>query len=92
MNKHLLSFMCVGFALLAFTGCNGEKQEEETFRTVEYFNENKEIRKNRLDECEQMKTMNEAIEKDCDNAKISLSNEEHKKSRSKHIDYSKLPT
>lgn len=92
MNRNLLAFIGVGVTLLAFNGCNGEKENKNTFRTVEYFNDNKEIRNNRLDECKKMKTMDEIIEKDCNNAKISLSNEEHKKSRSKHIDYSKLPT
>ena len=92
MNKNLLAFIGAGVTLLAFNGCNSENKKEDTFRTVEYFNSNKKIRNNRLDECKQMKTMNETIEKDCNNANISLSNEEHKKSRSKHIDYSKLPT
>ncbi len=92
MKRKILFIVAMGLTAMAFTGCTNEETQKDTFRTIEFFNKNKDIRKVRIRECKDMKTMNEIIEKDCNNASISFSDEEHTKSRSKHIDYSKIPT
>jgi len=65
-----------------FTGC-GEETKKETFKTVSYYEKNKDIRKNRLIECKQLDTMTTTIEKDCNNAKKA----EHNSKKSISIDW-----
>jgi hypothetical protein len=82
------------------TGCDTKEKEllvdtysaENNFRSITYFDKNKLLRNDRIAECNNLKNMTIIIEKDCINAKKSFAHEKHKKSRIKHIDYSKLPT
>lgn len=58
-------FLLVG---VNFSGC------EKDPRTMEYFTNNIEIAKKRVDECQKMERMSENTIKDCNNAKIAVKN------------------
>lgn len=70
------------------TGCGEEtKKTEETFRTVSFFDNHKEIRDLRISECKKLNTMTNIIEKDCSNAKSS----QIKDTKGKSVDWTKAP-
>ena len=78
--------------VFGLSGCEEKKTEEkETFRTVSFFDKNKDVREEQILNCKEMHSMTNIIEKDCNNAQISLSNEEHEKSRSVSVDWLSAP-
>jgi len=50
--------------------CNEEKKEE-TYRTIQYFDQHTDIRDKRVLECKSLKDMTELGAKDCANANFS---------------------
>ena len=88
--KNKITFTIISITLFSFalTGCGEEnKKTEDTFRTVTYFDNNKEVRNLRINECNKLNTMTKIIEKDCSNAKSSLL----KDTKSKSVDWTKAP-
>lgn len=84
-NKTTL-ILGITFLSLALAGCGTEtKKQEDTFRTVSYFDNNKEVRDHRVDECKKLSTMTKNIEKDCNNAIAS----KLKDTRSHSVDWTK---
>lgn len=87
-TKTIFTIISISFISLALTGCTEEsKKTEDTFRTVSYFDNNKEIRNLRIAECNTLKTMTEIVEKDCSNAKSS----KLKDTKSKSVDWTQAP-
>jgi len=87
-NKITLTIISVVFFSLGLTGCGEEqKKTKDTFRTVSYFDNNKEIRDLQITECNNLNTMTKTIEKDCSNAKSS----QLKDTKSKSVDWTRAP-
>ena len=60
--------------LIFLSGCSDKKNEaEKTFKTVEYYIKNPDIRKKRRSECKTLSEMTETIAIDCENAYIATS-------------------
>jgi uncharacterized lipoprotein NlpE involved in copper resistance len=49
-----------------------KNQKEKSYRTITFYNENKNARKQRIKECRKLKKKTLEIEKDCQNAKKSI--------------------
>ena len=56
--------------LLFVSGCTNE--EEASYKTVEYYKKNTQIRDKRILECKKINKTTETIEEDCRNAWIAL--------------------
>jgi len=89
MKKKIIFTMLTIISLpFILNGCGEEtKKAEETFRTVSFFDNHKEIRDLHISECKQLNTMTKIIEKDCSNAKTS----QIKDTKSKSVDWTKAP-
>ena len=57
--------------LILLSGCFNEKKEE-TFKTVEYYIKNPNVRDVRKKECMAMRDTTETISKDCENVDIAI--------------------
>ncbi len=80
-NKIIIASMI----LLVFNSY-GEEMLQGIFKTVYYYENNSKIAEARVKECKTLNEMTFAIEKDCANAKRA----KKKRSKQKHIDYSKI--
>ncbi len=78
-------------AVLLLIGCGDNNKREnkevakktETFKTVQYYLDHKDLRKVRLAECKNMQEMTEIIMHDCNNAKTA----EYKSHKNKHMEF-----
>ena len=77
MNYTKKSIFLSLLALIFLSACSDKKEEkqEETFKTVNYYDTHKKIRDSRLQECKEINDMTEIILIDCENAKTSRTNE-----------------
>ena len=69
IRKNIIYLFLVA-PLLFMSGCT--KEEEASFKTVEYYKKNTHIRDKRISECKKIIKMTETIEEDCRNAWIAL--------------------
>ena len=72
MNR-ILMVCFLTFVGLNFSGC-----DEEDPRTVDYFENNIEVAKSRVDECKKMERQSEKVKEDCNNAKMAIEFKKHR--------------
>lgn len=72
MNR-ILMVCFLTFVGLNFSGCG-----EEDPRTVDYFENNIEVAKSRVDECKKMERQSEKVKEDCNNAKMAIEFKKHR--------------
>ena len=74
--KKIVMFSLAAVAIFGFAGCGDADP-----RTVDYFENNLEIAKKRVDECKKMERMSEKTKEDCQNAQSAISRFEAQKQK-----------
>lgn len=65
MNR-ILMLGCIVFIGLNFSGC-----DDEEIKSVDFYLANKQIAKDRFQECRKMEKRSKKIQKDCENASLA---------------------
>jgi len=67
------TILLISIIALGLNGCTQEKEEkEETFKTVEYYIQNKEAREARKKECMAIVETTQTISQECKNVEIAI--------------------